>query len=105
MVALHRAVALARKNPQARLLLTTFSEPLARSLSAKLVVLAPETGGIAPRITVSDWHGVADELFQLIHGRRPADCRHRHAAHDDREGGGSGRGARINPALSALGVD
>ncbi len=71
MVALHRAVALARKNPQARLLLTTFSEPLARSLSAKLVVLAPETGGIAPRITISDWHGVADELFQLIHGRRP----------------------------------
>ena len=71
VVALHRAVALARKNPQARLLLTTFSEPLARSLSAKLVVLAPETGGIAPRITISDWHGVADELFQLIHGRRP----------------------------------
>jgi hypothetical protein len=35
------------------------------------VVLAPNTGGIAPRITVSDWHGVADELFQLIHGRRP----------------------------------
>ena len=71
VVALHRAVALARKNPQARLLLTTFSEPLARSLSAKLAVLAPETGGIVPRITVADWHGAADELFQLIHGRRP----------------------------------
>jgi hypothetical protein len=71
VVALHRAVALARKNPQARLLLTTFSEPLARSLAAKLLVLAPGTGGIAPRITVSDWHGVADELFQLIHGSRP----------------------------------
>ena len=71
VVALHRTVALARKNPQARLLLTTFSEPLAQSLAAKLVVLAPDTGGIAPRITVSDWHGVADELFQLIHGRRP----------------------------------
>jgi hypothetical protein len=65
------AAALARKNPQARLLLTTFSEPLAQSLAAKLVVLAPDTGGIAPRITVSDWHRVADELFQLIHGRRP----------------------------------
>jgi hypothetical protein len=71
VVALHRAVALARKNPQARLLLSTFSEPLARSLSVKLAVLAPETGGIVPRITVSDWHGAADELFQLIHGRRP----------------------------------
>jgi hypothetical protein len=71
VVALHRTVALARKNPQARLLLTTFSEPLARSLSAKLAVLAPETGGIVPRITVTDWHGAADELFQLMHGRRP----------------------------------
>ena len=71
VVALHRAVALARKNPHARLLLTTFSAPLARSLAVKLAVLAPDTGGIAPRITVSDWHGVADELFQLIHGRRP----------------------------------
>lgn len=71
VVALHRAVALARKNPQARLLLTTFSVPLARLLSAKLAVLAPETGGIVPRITVTDWHGAADELFQLIYGRRP----------------------------------
>src|SRR5712691_1751860 len=70
VAALHRTVALVRKNPQARLLLTTFSEPLARSLSAKLAVLAPETGGIVPRITVADWHGAADELFQLIHGRR-----------------------------------
>jgi hypothetical protein len=71
VVALHRAVALARKNPQARVLLTTFSEPLARSLATKLAVLAPETGGIVPRITVTDWYGAADELFQLVHGRRP----------------------------------
>ena len=51
--------------------MTTFSEPLAQSLSTKLAVLAPETGGIVPRITVSDLRGTADELFQLIHGRRP----------------------------------
>lgn len=71
VVALHRAVALARKNSHARVLLTTFSEPLARSLAAKLAVLAPETGDIVPRITVADWYGAADELFQLVHGRRP----------------------------------
>jgi hypothetical protein len=71
VVALHRAVALARKSPQARVLLTTFSEPLARALAAKLRVLAPDTGGVVPRITVADWHGAAGELFQLIHGRRP----------------------------------
>jgi len=71
VVALHRAVALARNSPQARVLLTTFSEPLARSLAAKLAVLAPETGGIVPRLTVADWYGAADELFQLVRGRRP----------------------------------
>ncbi len=71
VVALHRAVSLARANPSARALLTTFSEPLATQLAAKLRVLAPETGGIVPRITVADWASVADELFQLMHGRRP----------------------------------
>jgi hypothetical protein len=71
VVALHRAVALARRRPPARILLATFSEPLARSLAGKLGVLAPETGGIVPRITVCDWQTAAGELFQLIHGRRP----------------------------------
>jgi hypothetical protein len=71
VVVLHRAVALACKNPQARLLLTTFSEPLARLLAGKLAVLAPETGGIVPRIVVTDWHAATEELFQLIHGARP----------------------------------
>lgn len=71
VVALHRAVRLARENPQARILLTTFSEPLAISLAEKLKILAPESGGIVPRITVKDWAGAADELFQLIEGRRP----------------------------------
>ncbi len=71
VVALHRAVALARANSRTRVLLTTFSEPLARELAVKVRVLAPEAGGIVPRITVSDWAGIADELFQLTHGRRP----------------------------------
>ena len=70
VVALHRAVALARANPQAKILLTTFSEPLARELASKVRVLAPETGAIVPRITVGDWTTVARELFQLAFGRR-----------------------------------
>jgi hypothetical protein len=70
VVALHRAVRLARENAQARILLTTFSEPLAHALAQKLKVLAPEHGGIVPRITVKDWAGAADELFQLVHGGR-----------------------------------
>jgi len=39
IVALHRAAHLARGNPQARVLLTTFSEPLANVLRAKLRLL------------------------------------------------------------------
>lgn len=71
VVALHRAVRLARNDPTRRILLATFSEPLARELASKVKVLAPEAGGIVPRITVSDWANVADELFQLSTGRRP----------------------------------
>jgi len=71
VVALHRAVRLARSDPARRILLATFSEPLARELANKVNVLAPETGTIVPRITVSDWASVADELFQLSTGRRP----------------------------------
>jgi hypothetical protein len=71
VVALHRAVRLARTDPARRILLATFSEPLARELASKVKVLAPEAGGIVPRITVSDWANVADELFQLSTGRRP----------------------------------
>ena len=71
VVALHRAVRLARADPARRILLATFSEPLARELASKVKVLAPEASGIVPRITVSDWANVADELFQLSTGRRP----------------------------------
>ena len=40
VVALHRAVHLARNNPEARVLLTTFSEPLAALLPIALIELA-----------------------------------------------------------------
>jgi superfamily I DNA/RNA helicase len=70
VVALHRAVSLARTDPRAKVLLTTFSEPLARELASKINVLAPESGGVVPRITVTDWSSLAAELFQLSLGRR-----------------------------------
>jgi mRNA-degrading endonuclease RelE of RelBE toxin-antitoxin system len=40
VVALHRAVTLARRHPKSRVLLTTFSDPLAHALAAKLYRLA-----------------------------------------------------------------
>ena len=71
IVAIHRAVRLARDNPNARVLLATFSEPLAAELAKKVLVLAPETGGIVPRITTASFQGMAEQMFQLEHGVRP----------------------------------
>ncbi|MFG1381487.1 UvrD-helicase domain-containing protein [Xanthobacter sp. V3C-4] len=71
IVALHRAVRLARANPDARILLASFSQPLANALAKKLLVLAPETGGIVPRITTASFRGIAEEMYQLEHGARP----------------------------------
>jgi hypothetical protein len=71
VVAIHRAVWLARDNPNARVLLTSFSEPLAAELAKKVLVLAPDTGGIVPRITTGSFQGIAEQMFQLEHGVRP----------------------------------
>ncbi len=71
IVALHRAVRLARTYPTARILLTTFSHPLANMLERKLKLLVADTGSIVPRITVTHFHGVAEELYQLAFGGRP----------------------------------
>ncbi|MFG1375322.1 UvrD-helicase domain-containing protein [Xanthobacter autotrophicus] len=71
IVALHRAVRLARANPDARILLASFSQPLADALAKKLLVLAPETGGIVPRITTASFRGIAEEMHQLEYGVRP----------------------------------
>jgi len=71
IVAIHRAVSLARENPSAKVLLASFSEPLAAELAKKVVVLAPDTGGVVPRITTASFHGIAEQMFQLEHGVRP----------------------------------
>src|ERR1700759_4416007 len=52
IVALHRAAHLARSNPQARVLLTTFSKALANALSARLTTLVGNEPQVAARITV-----------------------------------------------------
>jgi hypothetical protein len=70
VVALHRAARLAQQAPSSHLLLTTFSAPLANSLSRKLAVLMGATSPILRRVTVSPYRTVADELHQLAFGRR-----------------------------------
>lgn len=71
IVAIHRAVRLARQNPNARILLASFSQPLADAMAKKLLVLAPETGGIVPRITTASFRGIAEQMHQLEYGVRP----------------------------------
>lgn len=71
IVAIHRAVRLVRENPEARILLASFSQPLADAMAKKLLVLAPETGGIVPRITTASFCGIAEQMYQLEHGVRP----------------------------------
>ena len=70
VVALHRAARFARAAPEARVLLTTFSQPLANALSRKLAVLLGEDAASLRRVTVAPWRTIADELHQLAFGRR-----------------------------------
>lgn len=70
VVALHRARRLAIA-PDARVLLTTFSEPLAFALERKLQILASDKTEVVPRITVSSFEGAARELYQLAFGGKP----------------------------------
>ena len=70
VVALHRAARFARDGSDSHVLLTTFSQPLARALSRKLAILfRPDAAGLR-RVTVEPYRTVADELYQLAFGRR-----------------------------------
>jgi len=69
VVALHRAVFLARENPGARVLLTTFSDALANSLKTKLRSLISNEPRIGERIEVYSMNAVGRRLFELNFGR------------------------------------
>jgi superfamily I DNA/RNA helicase len=71
VVALHRALRLARSTHDARVLLTTFSQPLADMLERKLAILGGDDRSALGRITVTPFHGVAEQLYELAFGRRP----------------------------------
>jgi hypothetical protein len=71
VVALQRAAALVQRDPQNRVLLTTFSRPLANMLERKLKILIGEASSVIPRVVVTPFRGLAEELFQLSFGRRP----------------------------------
>jgi hypothetical protein len=71
VVAIHRAANLLKREPQAKLLLTTFSLSLANALEGKLRILMGDEKGVVPRVTVLPFKGVADDLFTLAFGHHP----------------------------------
>ena len=65
IVALHRAVHLARTNPKARVLLTTFSETLATSLRDRLRILVSSEPLLAERVEVYAMDALGERLFEF----------------------------------------
>lgn len=72
IVALHRAVHLARQNPQARLLLTTFSEILASALRVKLRRFVSSEPHLAERIDVEAINKMGLRLYKTTSIRENA---------------------------------
>lgn len=69
IVAIHRAAHLARTNRDARVLLTTFSTPLANSLRAKLRLLLTNEPRLGERIEVYSMEAIGKRLFELNLGK------------------------------------
>jgi hypothetical protein len=69
VVALHRAVYLAKTHPDARVLLLTFSEPLARSLKHKLRMLIHNRPRLGEQIEVDAMHTLGERLYALNLGK------------------------------------
>jgi hypothetical protein len=69
IVALHRAVHLARVNPDARVLLATFSDTLAHSLNTKLRRLIGSEPRLAERIDVCSMDALGLRLYKAQCGR------------------------------------
>ena len=69
IVALHRAVHLAKTDPDARVLLVTFSPILASALSYRLRLLTGNQPRVAERIEVHSMEGLAERLHRATFGR------------------------------------
>lgn len=69
IVAVHRAVHLAKKNPDSRVLLATFSEPLANSLKTKVRRLIAGEPRLAERLEVHSMDAIGLRLFEALNGK------------------------------------
>lgn len=69
IVALHRAAFLTRANPDARVLLTTFSDTLAHALRTKLKALLSSEPRLGERLEVHAMNAIGRRLYELNFGR------------------------------------
>jgi UvrD/REP helicase N-terminal domain len=69
IVAVHRAAFLARKYPESRLLLTTFSEPLSNALGTKLRHLIGNQPRLGERIEVRSLNAISKRLYEANIGK------------------------------------
>lgn len=69
IVALHRAVHLARADRDARVLLTTFSDTLANALRSRLKLLIGNEPRIAERLEVQSLSAIGTRLYEVHFGR------------------------------------
>lgn len=69
VVALHRAVHLAKTNPTARVLLATFSDTLAHSLKAKLRILIQNQPQLVEQIEVYAMNSIGERLYDANFGK------------------------------------
>lgn len=69
IVALHRAVFLAKSNPDARVLLTTFSDTLARALHTKLRCLVSNEPRLGERLEVHAMNAIGLRLYEATFGK------------------------------------
>ncbi len=68
VVALHRVMRILQRDPEARVLLTTFSDPLSRSLHQKLQLMAGDRPDLIGRVRVGSFLEVAKELYRSAIG-------------------------------------
>jgi len=69
IVAVHRAVSLAKRHPDSRLLLTTFSEPLSNALGTKLRYLIGNQPRLGERIEVYSLNAIGKRLYETNIGK------------------------------------
>lgn len=80
VVALHRAAHILKTDPNAKILLTTFSSPLSNALEHKLKLLMNNDPNLDHRVSVRPFEGIARELFTLINGHDPKIARQEHVS-------------------------